>query len=43
MIRRLRPTGFISHRIPIDAVAQAYELLDRRPEDALQVVLVYDG
>jgi 2-desacetyl-2-hydroxyethyl bacteriochlorophyllide A dehydrogenase len=43
MIRRVHPGRLISHRIPIDSVGQAYELLDRRPEDALQVVLVYDG
>ncbi len=31
----------ISHRVPFADAAEAYDLLDRRPEEALQVVLTY--
>jgi threonine dehydrogenase-like Zn-dependent dehydrogenase len=31
--------GLVSHLVPVAAVAGAYELLDERPEEALQVVL----
>jgi 2-desacetyl-2-hydroxyethyl bacteriochlorophyllide A dehydrogenase len=41
MIRRVRPARFITHEIPVDRAAEAYELLDRRPEDVLQVVFTY--
>jgi 2-desacetyl-2-hydroxyethyl bacteriochlorophyllide A dehydrogenase len=41
MIHRIRPAQFITHEVPAERVAQAYELLDRRPEEALQVVLTY--
>jgi 2-desacetyl-2-hydroxyethyl bacteriochlorophyllide A dehydrogenase len=41
MIRRVRPARFITHEIPVERAAEAYDLLDRRPEDVLQVVLTY--
>lgn len=31
----------ITHRVPFANAAEAYDLLDRRPEEALQVVLTY--
>jgi len=34
-------TDLISHRIPFADAPEAYELLDRHPEEALQVVLTY--
>ena len=43
MIRLTRPSRLISHEIPVERAAEAYELLDRRPGEALQVVLSYDG
>ena len=39
MIRRITPSRFITHEMPVERAAEAYELLDRRPEDVLQVVL----
>jgi len=31
----------ITHRVPIERVAEAYELVDRRPSECLQVLLTY--
>lgn len=33
--------ALVTHRIPIERAADAYELLDERPEEAIQVVLTY--
>lgn len=41
MLRRVRPSGWISHRYPIERAAEAYRLLDERPGEALQVILTY--
>jgi threonine dehydrogenase-like Zn-dependent dehydrogenase len=41
MLAAVRPSVFITHRFPQARAAEAYELLDRRPDEALQVVLVY--
>ena len=41
MIRRVRPRGLITHRIPVAEAAQAYALLDRQPESAVQVIFTY--
>jgi threonine dehydrogenase-like Zn-dependent dehydrogenase len=38
---RLDCERLISHRIPFDEAADAYELLDAGDESALQVVLTY--
>lgn len=38
--QRLRPSALISHRIPIDGAAGAYDLLGR-PEEAIQVIITY--
>jgi 2-desacetyl-2-hydroxyethyl bacteriochlorophyllide A dehydrogenase len=35
------PVGLVTHRVRVADVADAYELLDRRPAEALQVVLDY--
>jgi threonine dehydrogenase-like Zn-dependent dehydrogenase len=32
----------ISHRMPIDEASRAYQILDRQPEDALQILLSYE-
>jgi 2-desacetyl-2-hydroxyethyl bacteriochlorophyllide A dehydrogenase len=42
MIRRLKPAGFVTHRFDIQRAREAYELLDKRPQEAIQVVLTYD-
>lgn len=41
MIRRVRPSRFITHEMPVERAAEAYDLLDRRPEEVLQVVFTY--
>ncbi|MEZ4766999.1 MAG: zinc-binding alcohol dehydrogenase [Caldilineales bacterium] len=38
---RLRTNGLISHRIPFERAAEAYELIDQHPEQVLKVVLTY--
>lgn len=43
MIRGIRPSRFITHEMPAERAADAYELLDRRPWEAIQVVLTYGG
>jgi threonine dehydrogenase-like Zn-dependent dehydrogenase len=43
MIRRIQPAQFITHDIPVQRVSTAFELLDQRPSEALQVVLTYGG
>ena len=42
MIRSLKPERFITHRFHVSQVKQAFELLDKKPEDAIQVVLSYE-
>lgn len=41
MLQKIRPSRFITHRTPITDAAQAYQLLDQRPEDALQIIFTY--
>jgi threonine dehydrogenase-like Zn-dependent dehydrogenase len=41
MLAQVQPARFITHRFPIDQAAQAYELIDRHPEDVIQVILTY--
>ena len=38
---RLRTDGLISQRLPFSRVAEAYELIDRHPEQVVKVVLTY--
>lgn len=33
----------VTHRVPIERAAEAYELLDSRPDEAVQVLFTYDG
>ncbi len=42
MIRRIKPADFITHRFDIHRAGEAYELLDKRPGEAIQVVLTYE-
>ncbi len=39
----VRPERFITQRFPFEQAARAYELLDRHPEQSLQVVLEYES
>ena len=43
LLGRLELRDFISHCIPLEEAPQAYALLDERPEEALQVILTYEG
>ncbi len=41
MLGRVKPSQWISSRIPFGAADQAYVTLDARPQDVLQVILTY--
>ena len=41
LLKELPLSDLITHRFPLDQAAAAYELLDHRPEECLQVVLDY--
>lgn len=41
MIRKINPQGLITHRFPLSRCQQAFELLARRLDDVLQVILTY--
>jgi 2-desacetyl-2-hydroxyethyl bacteriochlorophyllide A dehydrogenase len=43
MMRRLKPSRLITHRLDIHDAPKAYELLDKHPEQACQVILRYEG
>ena len=42
MIRRIKPADFITHRFDIRQAEKAYELLDEKPGETIQVVLTYE-
>ncbi len=42
MIRMIRPTQFITHRYPLSQIREAYELLDKKPQEAIQIIITYD-
>jgi 2-desacetyl-2-hydroxyethyl bacteriochlorophyllide A dehydrogenase len=39
--RRLDVDAFVTHRIPFERAAEAYDLIDRRPAETLRVLLTY--
>jgi NADPH:quinone reductase-like Zn-dependent oxidoreductase len=41
MLEQVQPARFITHRFPLAQAAQAYELIDRHPEEVIQVILTY--
>jgi 2-desacetyl-2-hydroxyethyl bacteriochlorophyllide A dehydrogenase len=41
MVQKIAPARFITHRFPLAQAPEAYQLLDRRPEEAIQVILTY--
>ncbi len=41
MIRQIQPSRLITRRIPFDQAQSAYEMLDRNPEQNLQVIFTY--
>ncbi|GAB4503318.1 MAG: zinc-binding alcohol dehydrogenase [Anaerolineales bacterium] len=40
-LERIRPAHWITHRFPLEQAAEAYRLLDERPDEAILVVFVY--
>ena len=40
--KRLNVTDLITHTMPVARAAEAFRMLDERPQDALQVVLSFD-
>jgi 2-desacetyl-2-hydroxyethyl bacteriochlorophyllide A dehydrogenase len=42
MIRKIRPAQFITHQYPVRQANQAFELLDKNPAEAIQVVFTYE-
>jgi threonine dehydrogenase-like Zn-dependent dehydrogenase len=38
---RLNVDAFVTHRVPFERAADAYDLIDRRPDEALRVLLTY--
>jgi threonine dehydrogenase-like Zn-dependent dehydrogenase len=43
MLEQVQPAHLITHRFPLTQAAQAYALLDQHPEEAIQVLLTYEG
>ncbi|MCX5892625.1 MAG: zinc-binding alcohol dehydrogenase, partial [Deltaproteobacteria bacterium] len=41
MLEEVKPARFITHRFPIAQAAEAYELLDHNPGEAIQVILEF--
>ncbi len=41
MLEELKPASLITHRFPILQAADAYDLLDRIPEEAIQIIFTY--
>jgi 2-desacetyl-2-hydroxyethyl bacteriochlorophyllide A dehydrogenase len=40
-LKRIQPERWITHRFPIEQAAQAYRLLDERPQETIQVIFAY--
>jgi 2-desacetyl-2-hydroxyethyl bacteriochlorophyllide A dehydrogenase len=41
MIRQVRPSKWITQRLPFEQAGQAYRLLDETPQETIQIVMVY--
>ena len=42
MLQKHQPQQFITHRFPLEQAQQAYELIDQRPETAVQIIFTYN-
>jgi 2-desacetyl-2-hydroxyethyl bacteriochlorophyllide A dehydrogenase len=42
MVRQLQPARFVTHRFDVQQAGEAYDLLDKRPQETIQVVLTYE-
>ncbi len=40
-LQRIKPEKWITHRFAIDRAAEAYQLLDEKPQEAIQVLFTY--
>ena len=40
-LKRIQPQKWITHRFPIEEAAKAYELLDKNPQETIQVLFTY--
>ena len=40
-LKRIQPEKWIKHRFPLSQAAEAYRLLDERPQETIQVVITY--
>jgi 2-desacetyl-2-hydroxyethyl bacteriochlorophyllide A dehydrogenase len=40
-LKRIQPENWITHKFPLDKAAQAYQLLDISPEQAIQIIFDY--
>jgi len=43
LLPRLRLEELVSHRVPFDKAPGAYRLLDERPGEAVQVIMIHEG
>ena len=43
MLQTYQPQQLITHRFALSQAAEAYQLIDQRPETAVQIVFKYDG
>jgi 2-desacetyl-2-hydroxyethyl bacteriochlorophyllide A dehydrogenase len=43
LLQKLQLEPLITHRIPVACAADAYRLIDERPDETVQVLLTYDG
>jgi threonine dehydrogenase-like Zn-dependent dehydrogenase len=43
MLQKIRPANLVTHRFPIHEAGQAYGLLEKSPEKAIQIILTYGG
>ncbi|MGQ0591827.1 MAG: hypothetical protein ACT4QB_04040 [Gammaproteobacteria bacterium] len=41
MLAEIEPARLITHRFPMSRADEAYDLLDQRPQEAVQVMLAY--
>lgn len=41
-LNEIEPTNLITHRVPITRASEAYQLLDQRPHEAVQILLTYE-
>lgn len=42
IMKKLKLSNLITHRIPFDEVARAYQIVDKHPEEVIQVLITYE-